>query len=176
MTRELRVATLVLGLLVVGLAAPLQAERSADDAFDGTWTVVWSSSMPGAPPPFPGLMALHADGILAETSSGLHPNSVAAGGLPFNASDGYGTWVQRSNRRTSAFTFYKMLFAEDGSQAGYLRIRGSLEIDPGNRNHMVGDNTADLIFGPDPTGPVGVSFGGGGRLEATRLRVLTARP
>ena len=98
-----------------------------------------------------GLVALHGDGILAETSSGLHANSLGVN-LPFNASDGYGTWVPRSDRRRSAYTFYKMLFGEDGLLAGYLRVTGSLEIDPENRNHIAGNCTVDFVFGPDPAG------------------------
>ena len=170
--REIIVGALVAGLLTVSLSAQHDAGRSSDQLFDGTWAAIWSSG-PGGPPPFRGLVALHADGILAETSSSLHANSLGVT-LPFNASDGYGTWVERPDRRRSAYTFHKMLFGEDGLLAGYLRVTGSLEIDPGNRNHLAGYCTVDLVFGPDPTGPVGQALGTC-LIEATRLRVLNVR-
>jgi hypothetical protein len=163
---------LVVGLCSVSLSAQQTAERSSDYSFDGTWAAVWSSD-PGGPPPFRGLVALHEDGTLAETSSGLHANSLG-GGLPFNASDGYGTWVLRADRRRSLYTFYKMLFGEDGLLAGYLRVTGALEINPENRNHFAGHCTVDLVFGSDPTGPVGQALGGCS-IDATRLRVSQVR-
>jgi hypothetical protein len=170
--REVLIGILVIGLFTVSPSAQDAVERSSDGALDGTWAATWSSE-PGGPPPFRGLVALHADGILAETSSSLHANSLGVS-LPFNASDGYGTWVPRPDRRKSGYTFYKMLFGEDGLLAGYLRVTGSLEIDAGNRNHIAGRCTVDFVFGPDPTGPVGQALGSC-FIEATRLRVLSVR-
>jgi hypothetical protein len=113
--REVLIGVLVFGLFTVPLSAQHDAERSSDQAFGGTWAAIWSSA-PGGPPPFRGLVALHADGILAETSSSLHANSLGVS-LPFNASDGYGTWVPRPDRRQSAYTFYKMLFGEERARS-----------------------------------------------------------
>ena len=146
---------LIAVVLVTGLTRPASAETGSNDAwasgnrsFVGSWTVL-ATPGPGGPSPFAGLLVLNADGTLVESNAALHPSS-ANPALPFNASDGYGTWQRGRRGHQIAITFYKLLFDSAGTHVGHLRVTGYFTRNGQTTETFSGETVVEIIFGSDP--------------------------
>jgi hypothetical protein len=160
---------LLLGIFCGFVCHPSEFAQARQLSPRGAWNLTLTIEPPEGPP-VTGIshMTFNAGGTLAETSGVTHYSS-ATPENPFNASEGRGEW-RRIHSHVFGYTFLKLLYDIDGVHVGYVKVSGTLTIDPANRDRFTGENFSQLLFGTDLDTALVTPFGPG-TYEGERISV-----
>lgn len=150
--------SVVLVLLPVALLIWLPGSRAEDEDFRrdlrGTWIVTAKPgpvSLCGGPQiapagsPFTELASYAAGGTLTETNTILNANSATlVPGLPFNASDGQGTWEREGSK--SEAKFRKLVFDTSGNYVANADISENIVVSASNADEFAGQFAIKFSF------------------------------
>ena len=183
---------LTLALLLCSLSALAKETPAPNDSNHrfatpiGAWILnVEFPPVDGAPPPPPAFretLTFHVVGTVSESNTLLNENSynpafgqgcgfTGPGGsleLNCNGSEGTGSW-RRKGRNKIEFVAVKLVY--DGvtnAQVGFLRVRGTLEIDGDRISQDAENSLTEVLIGTDYETAIAIPLGGA---NATGVRI-----